>query len=419
MLQEDFNVELKAEFSKSFLKTVSAYANYNDGEIIFGVDDDGVVVGVGEAKELCLRIENSINDSVEPLPRYTLRTERLEGRNVVRLKVFRGSDTPYYASGKAYKRSHTATVRVDSSELKHLVLNGMNVSFEERPASDQFLAFTCLDAHLKEKLRLEEIDEKVYRTLELTSPDSGFNNAAAVLADENSFPGIDIVRFGATINDFMDRRRVQNVSALRLYEEAMAMFDRYYRYETVRGMKREIDCLVPESAYREAVVNALVHRAWDVDGMVKISYFDDRIEVVSPGGLPRGVVEEDYLNGRLSVLRNPIIAGVFARLGYIERFGTGIPRIKEAYAESIVRPQFSITFGTIAVTLPVIAGAVDLGSSERAVLELLKDGNALTRVQIEQALGISKSTAFRTLKRLDEEGLIRVEGVGRGTRYRL
>lgn len=64
--------------------------------------------------------------------------------------------------------------------------------------------------------------------------------------------------------------------------------------------------------------NALVHRTWDVNAQIKISMFDDRVEITSPGGLPDGLSKEEYLAGQISILRNPIIAGVFFRLGLIE-----------------------------------------------------------------------------------------------------
>ena len=70
----------------------------------------------------------------------------------------------------------------------------------------------------------------------------------------------------------------------------------------------------------------LIHRLWDVNASIKVSMLEDRIEISSPGGLPAGISEEEYLNGQVSILRNPIIGNVFFRLKYIEKFGTGIMR---------------------------------------------------------------------------------------------
>ena len=95
----------------------------------------------------------------------------------------------------------------------------------------------------------------------------------------------------------------------------------------------------------------------DVSAHIRISMFDNRVEIVSPGGLPRGVTTEDYLSGNLSILRNPVLASVFFRLGIIEQFGTGIRRIKESYARTGTRPRFEITGGSITVILPVTDAA--------------------------------------------------------------
>ena len=88
---------------------------------------------------------------------------------------------------------------------------------------------------------------------------------------------------------------------------------------------------IPEAAFREAIANALIHRAWDVASQIRVSMFDDRIEIVSPGGLPSGITEEEYLSGKLSILRNRNLANVFYRLGFVEILGTGIIRIKQLY----------------------------------------------------------------------------------------
>lgn len=418
-MQESPHIEFKSEFTKGFLKTVSAFANYDGGEILFGVNDDGDVVGVGDSKKLCHRIETSINDSLEPLPNYSIDVEDRDGESIVRLKIMSGTDTPYFASGKAYRRSHTSTVQVDTPELKKLVIKGMNTSFDECSTSNQELEFSILNKALEKKLGLNDVDERVYRTLCLYSSSHGFNNAAAVLADKNEFQGIDIVRFGKNINEIMDRQTKEHVSALELYDEAIAMFERYYKFESIIGFEREEEYLVPETAFREAIANAIVHRDWSIKGSIKVSLYDDRIEITSPGGLPNDVSEEDYLVGRLSILRNPLIAEVFAKLGYIERFGTGIPRIKASYVDSGLAPRFDISNTSITATLPSASLLEAIDDGERLVLELLSKYGELRRSEIEKHLKTNKSKATRILKRLEDKKLIEVEGVGRATKYKI
>ena len=78
----------------------------------------------------------------------------------------------------------------------------------------------------------------------------------------------------------------------------------------IQGADRKTMEKIPEAAFREAIANALIHRVWDVDSHIRVSMFDDRIEVVSPGGLPSGITAENSLSGKLSVLRNRNLANV-------------------------------------------------------------------------------------------------------------
>ena len=143
------------------------------------------------------------------------------------------------------------------------------------------------------------------------------------------------------------------MSVLEQMQRTLEVFDTYYAYEEIVGFERIAKTLVPREAFREAIANALVHRCWDVRANIKVGMFADRIEITSPGGLPAGITEELYLAGGPSVARNPILANVFFRLGHIERFGTGIPRILDEYAHETVSPSFALRDSSITVMLPV------------------------------------------------------------------
>ena len=165
-IKERFNLEFKEKINKKFLKTVSAYANYNDGEIIFGIDDAGNVVGLDNIDNECIKIENMINDSLDPVPEFTITSENKEGKNIVVLRVKKGGDTPYYSGGKTYKRSDTSTVEVDRSELTRLALNGINMDHEKRKASSQNLSFNVLKQALNERAGIKRTDLDILRTLD-------------------------------------------------------------------------------------------------------------------------------------------------------------------------------------------------------------------------------------------------------------
>ena len=135
--KDSFNLEFKQEPSKTFLKTVSAFANYNDGRIVFGIDDDGNITGIDNAKTESLKIENMINDSISPIPDFDIQVSKNENKEIVILNVKKGKDTPYYYKGKAYRRSDTLTVEIDRFELRRLAMQGMNIDYESRIASSQ------------------------------------------------------------------------------------------------------------------------------------------------------------------------------------------------------------------------------------------------------------------------------------------
>lgn len=125
-MRETATLEFKQQLSKSYLKTVSAYANYGTGKIIFGIADDGTPVGLADPQDTCLRIEHAINDSIDPVPRFEL---SIEGdTRTVTLTVHEGPDKPYLSSGRAYRRTDTSTVEVSRLEYGRLVLTGEHLS---------------------------------------------------------------------------------------------------------------------------------------------------------------------------------------------------------------------------------------------------------------------------------------------------
>jgi len=414
-MRESRHLEFKENVSNTFLKTVSAFANYGNGEILFGVADDGQEIGLEDPTGDALRIENAINDGISPRPDFEI--EENPRTRVVTLRVREGVDKPYLYRSKAYRRSDTSTVEVDSLDLRRLVLEGSNRTFDELRSQDQDLSFEALEAALKSEVGIESFDDDTLRTLGLLSRKDGFNNAAALLADTNQFPGIDMARFGADINSILDRETHAGVSVLAQLDAALAMFDRYYVYERVEGFSRNRYERIPREAFRETVANALAHRTWDVNAHVRVLMYGDRVEVSSPGGLPKGVDERDYLAGNLSVLRNPILGSVLFRLNIIEQFGTGIRRIKLSYGERDSRPSFAVTDGSITVTLPVVDIAPELDADEKSVYAIFAPGRVLSSAQVSAATGFGKDKCLRLLGQLARKGLVRVQGTGRATRY--
>lgn len=416
-MRETRILEFKETITNTFLKTVSAFSNYDGGEILFGVDDDGNIKGLSDVKQACLDIENKINDSISPQPNYTLEIQNNE--QTIKLSVKSGLQKPYLYKSKAYKRNDTATIEVDTLEFSRLVLEGKNIRFEELPCKDQELSFEILQSNLKEKIQIETFNKDTLKTLNLYDDANGFNNAAGLLADKNHFPGIDIVKFGENISIIQKRITFENTSVLGIYEKALSVFRDYYQYEVIQGADRKMVEKIPEAAFREAIANALIHRVWDVDSQIRVSMFDDRTEVVSPGGLPSGITEDEYLSGKLSVLRNRNLANVFYRLGFVEIFGTGITRIKQVYSEASVKPSFEVSENAIQIVLPIYEENANLTEDEKVVYKLLSRNMLKSMSEIAPYISFGKSKTTKLLKDMEQKGVIAIEGKGKGTKYRI
>ncbi|CDF44988.1 predicted transcriptional regulator containing an HTH domain and an uncharacterized domain shared with the mammalian protein Schlafen [Roseburia sp. CAG:100] len=414
-MRETRTLEFKETITNTFLKTVSAFSNYDGGTILFGVDDDGNIKGLPDVKQACLDIENKINDSITPQPDYTLEVQNND--QTIKLTVKSGLQKPYLYKSKAYKRNDTATIEVDTLEFSRLVLDGKNIRFEELPCKDQELSFEILHRKLKETVRIENFDKDTLKTLNLYDDVNGFNNAAGLLADKNHFPGIDIVKFGENISIIQKRSTFENISVLEVYEKAIEVFRDYYQYEVIQGADRKKMEKIPEAAFREAIANVLIHRVWDVDSQIRVSMFDDRIEIVSPGGLPSGITEEEYLSGKLSVLRNRNLANVFYRLGFVEIFGTGITRIKQLYAEALIKPDFEVSENAIKIVLPIFEKNADLTKDEIIIYKLLSKTMLKPISEVAPYVPFGKSKTTKLLKEMCQKGVITVEGKGKGTKY--
>ena len=217
--RENSTLEYKELPSKTFLKTMSAYANFRTGKIIFGINDKGAIIGLDNPIDECLRIENMINDNIEPSPRFTLEPDTKTG--TITLTAFEGIHKPYLYKGKAYKRSDSSTVEVDRLEYGRLVLEGSNTSFDAIAANEQGLTFSALETKLENSLGITSFTSDVMRTLELISKEGEYTNAAALLADENQFPGIDIMKFGETLNEIMDRESFVGTSVISQLENTI------------------------------------------------------------------------------------------------------------------------------------------------------------------------------------------------------
>ena len=470
IFQENDSIELKEIVNNTFLKAVSAFANFHTGTIYFGVKDNGKVIGIQDSKSEREKIENIINDSIKPVPKYKLTEHVVDGKTIIELDVYKGEDTPYLYKNIAYKRADTSSVPCGNYYMRALLLKGMNMAYEELPYENGKLSFNKLSERLRSIVCIEDINLDVLKSLGLYK-DGNYNNAAAFLADENNFfsCGIDMVRFGENINIFLDRVTVEKRSLLEQYDAALNFFDKWYSpYEEISGFFRETRIHIPREAFRESIANALCHRDYDMNSKIRVECYSDKIKIISPGGLVESLDEESFLRGSFSALRNETVAEVFHRLKLIEKFGTGIKRIWKEYEKFEEKPSFNIGKNAVEVCLPCINyklygnksareigsyGKIDSGNhnsdsenveknsenvennheknsgdSEKyntdsknnskltvkerneLILDMLVCDNSLTVKKLSEKIGVSESSINRGLKSLRENECLRYEG---------
>jgi carboxyl-terminal processing protease len=136
-----------------------------------------------------------------------------------------------------------------------------------------------------------------------------------------------------------------------------------------------------------------------------------------PDGSGLKITAEEYLSGKLSVLRNRNLANVFYRLRLVEIFGTGIIRIKQLYAESLRKPDFEVSENAIKIVLPIFETNVNLTKDEKVIYKFLSKTMLKPISEIAPYVPFGKSKTTQLLKTMGEKGVVAVEGKGRGTKY--
>ena len=424
-------VELKSEVVGDICKEVIAFANTRGGTLYIGIANDGQVVGIENADQVILQLNNMIRDSIKPdLTMFVgYQTQGVDGKQIVAVTVQKGTDRPYYLGSKGlrpngvYVRNGTSTDPAADTAIRKMIKETDGDCFEDMRSLEQNLTFEAASTQFaKQKVAF---DASKMQTLGLVSPEGIYTNVALLLSDQCGSTIKAATFSGSDKSDFQDRREFSG-SLFRQMEEVYAYLDmRNQTHASFEGLYRIDKRDYPEEALREALLNCLVHRDYSFSASTLISVYDDRIEFVSVGGLPTGISLDDILLG-LSVCRNPKLAGVFYRLKLIEAYGTGMPKILNAYADSGLVPKIEVTSNAFKITLPN-RNAADSGihyepdpgkSKEERILNFLASRGSIARSDAQKLLNVSQATANRILKQMVADGLLCQEGSARNTRYK-
>lgn len=433
----DFKVMLEEKKPKSWLKSISAFANGLGGSLFFGIDNDGVVKGIYDVQHVCETISSKIRDYMDPLPEVEIIPQTIDGLDILEVKVSFGNYTPYYYVGDgqriAFVRIGDESIPATAEQMVRLVLKGSNKTYDslitDYKAEDN--TFIILANEFKKRTS-QDWNKKYLVSFGLVTGAGTLTNAGALFADDCPLwqSRLYCTRWdGKNKSDAInDAEFTGNI--LLLLREAM----NFVKSNTRKGWEklpngRKNKPEYAERAVLEAMVNHFIHRDYTVmGGEVHLDIYDDRLTVTSPGGMYNGMLIQNLnIDNVSSERRNPILANVMAQLDYMEKRGSGLARIcnetkaLEGYTDEL-KPMFKSTptqFQTIIFASPTDINVGDhdgdvseikLTERQQVILKLIKKSPSITAKQMSETLSVSPRTVERDLSTLKEKGVLTREG---------
>ena len=447
----DFKEQLEIKKPKSWLKTVSAFANGIGGILFFGLDDNKQLVNISNPQLVCNKISELINSKIDPVPKYVIEPykERFDKTDFVyiALKIEPGPRTPYYYSSdgiyEAYIRSGNQSIKAPRYILEELILKGQNKTYDSIITTyyKKLYSFTFFEATFFERLHTK-ITESDYLSFSLMNDDGFLTNAGVLLADQNIYRHN---RIFCTRWNGLNKTSLEEASdddeytggLVKLLDSAL----NFVKKNTKKKWKKEASGRVEmpeydEIAVREAIVNAIIHRQYtNVGSEVTVDIYDDRIVVTSPGPMASGkLINKELENDVPSIRRNPILADIFARMKFMDRRGSGFDKILTGTNRLFDDDKNHVEFYATGTHFSVIIynanyddaengvknGAKNgvkngvIKEKEKFVYIAMKENPEITIAEIVKKTRIPKRTVERIIARLKEKNLISRDGSKKG-----
>ena len=464
---------LEEKKPRSWLKSVSAYANGEGGTLIFGVADNDEIVGLADAKGDSEKISQAIRQRMDPVPDVTLKFDKVDGKRLVLLEVKSGKQTPYYYIGDgnriAYIRLGNESIPATNNHLFQLMLNGSGHTYDSLPSDFDFgkMAFTKLRSVYNYRVHKDFLPSD-FESWGLVDSAGRLTNAGALMADESPvrhsrvfctrWSGLD--KAGGLI-DAIDDAEFSG-SLISQLQDTLGFIAKHTRkaWKKMPTYRQEFPDY-PERSLQETLVNSLIHRDYtELGSEVHVDIFDDRIEVYSPGGMFDGKpVQEHDIMEVPSRRRNPILADIFNRLEYMERRGSGFKKIMRDYAAfdeftNGLRPKLRSDHASFFITLWNInyfIGNISIESTDQktdqkfdqktdikpiqtdtkpiqtdtkegqkaAIIKMIETTPGISMDEISSVLSITKSSVQRRLEALVREGRLRHIGPTNGGHWEI
>ena len=448
----DKKEKLERNKPKSWLKSVSAFANGRGGKLIFGVKEDNTILGLSDYQEVSENISEIIKIKMDPNPEFDMEIKEIDGKVILILSVFAGKNTPYFVvdggSRTAYKRVGNQSVPANRIDLFNLSLKGEHISYDSLQSKKKLedVSFKELKIEYKERTG-KDFEEKDLKSFGLVNDEGNLTIAGALFADNYQVyqSRVFCTRWNGLTKangrmDALDDIEFEG-NIIYLLKASLDFVKRNSKKMWKKGPVYRIEYPeYPERAVQEALVNALIHRDYSVIGSeVHVDIYDDRLEIYSPGGMYDGTFVQDLnpLNVS-STRRNPIIADVFARMDLMERRGSGLRKIIEAYEacenyKEELKPEFKSTessfitilknlnYDTQNVTQNVTQNdGQSVGQSvgqklrpddrRKQIVKMIETNSKITANDLSKEFKVSERTIERDLKVLTDEKIIEYIG---------
>ncbi len=437
-MRESETLELKKSTSglkEAIISIVSILNKHHKGELYFGIKDNGTVIGQQVSKKTIRDISQTISNHIEPKIYPRINNVVLDNKECV-LVEFEGNEIPYYAYGRAYVRVGDEDRLLSPKELENLILRkNKDKSSWDTQICEKAKLRDISPAKLKSFLKTSRLKyDSVENSLEKLRLVSGgkLRNAAIILFGKKPpsfFPNAKLrcAVFGTTDTSFTIDMQDFEGDLFYLIERA----EDYILKNIHIGMRldglRRVD--VPEidrEAFREGIINAFCHRDYSEYDSVNIAVFKNRVEIRSPGILYGNLTIEQIKREMVSERRNELIAELFHRVHFIEKWGRGISLIlsKEPDADfKEVGNHFITVFRRKG-----IEGLVErlgerlgekLGENQKRILQLMKGDPHITIPELAEKIGISTTSVENNLAKLKKKGLLRRVGPAKGGHWEI
>ncbi len=353
---ESDTVELKRELVNSVKKEIISFLNTRGGTIFIGVDDDGTVVPILDHKqrdEMDKQIGNWIQDAFYPdtssLVKYYFNED-----DVMVIEVTEGPNKPYFLKEKGprpsgvYKRVGSSARPVTNDEILTMIMSSRNFNFESEISREQKLTFKqffeiCKENHIG-------YTRRQLKSFGFINKDGYYTNLAQLMSDQNPIE-VKFAAYDKHVNFIV--KVTYKGSLVKILEDVLEHASRYNDVSAIidgRSFKRIETLSYPGDSLREGILNAFCHADYSIPSNIKVEFYDHKVKITNPGGIYRASLK-DIFDG-VQTYRNPGLVNIFNKLGYIENFGTGIPRIQEAYELSDKKPVFNPTENFFKLSLP-------------------------------------------------------------------